>query len=236
MNFVRESAAALPLSPRRRVAAFAVGMAVALALVLGMALVVPELDSAIRRRNEYRARWMMMKLAGAQSVLQASDHVDGDGDGEGRHGFFQELALAPMLQPTAQNRAESSFTPALPPEFRHVEGGRVHARGYVFEMFLPALGGGWVSERDPAAMQKVDERLAAAHWLCYAWPEAWGSSGTWVYVATSGGSLLFSQNADARCDGERGPRPGSGFLAPHVGAAPAAMGADSFGEVWYSIG
>jgi hypothetical protein len=236
MDFAREPAVAAPLPRRRLVIAVAAGMAAAVALALGMAFVVPELGDAIRRRNEYGARRMMMKLHGAQSVLQASDYLDGDGDGVGRHGFFRELAVAPMLQPTEQFPAESHFTPALPRDFHRVVDGRVHARGYVYEIFLPALGGGWVSERDSAAAQKVDERLAAAFWVCYAWPEAWGTSGTWVYVATSGGSLLFSKNADARCDGERGPPPGAGFLAPHVGSAPAAMVADCLGDVWYSIG
>lgn len=235
MGFARELASAPPRPRRRGLAAVAAGTAVAVALGLGMAFVVPEWRSVNLRRNEYRARWMMMKIHGAQSQMQASTSCDPDGDGFGRHGFFRELAVAPALQPMAQCPAESFFAPALPREFHRVEEGRVHARGYVFEMFLPALGGGWVSERDPAAAQKVDERLAAAQWLCYAWPESWGSTGKTVYVATAGGSLLMSPNTDARCDGERGPRPGAGFLAPEVGSAPAAMATDCLGEAWYSI-
>lgn len=233
-----ESTAGLAVAaprPRRRGLAVAVGLAAAGALGLGMAVVVPEMGRSIQNRNEYRARWAMLKILSAQGVLQSSGHCDANGDGEGRYGFFRELAVAPKLQPTAQFPAESYFTPALPREFHRVEAGRVHARGYVFEMFLPARGGGWVSERDPAAAQKVDERLATTHWLCYAWPEWWGTSGRTVYVATASGSLLFSRNADGRCDGERGPRPGAGFLAPEVGSAPAAMVADCHGEVWISI-
>lgn len=235
MESATKPAVAAP-SPRRRGLAIAVGIAVAVAQVLGMALVVPEMGRSILRRNEHRARWTMRKILGAQSEFQASAHCDANGDGAGRYGFFRELAVAPRLQPTAQFPAEAYGTPALPREFQRIEAGRVHARGYVFEMFLPARGGGWVSERDPAAAQRVDERLATTHWLCYAWPEWWGTSGKWVYVATAGGSLLFSQNADGRCDGERGPRPGAGFLAPEVGSATAAMVADCHGEVWICIG
>jgi hypothetical protein len=83
-------------------------------------------------------------LVAKQCLLRAErDAVlaygDANGDRERRYGFSHELAVASRLQPTTEVPAHAFDSPVLPREFQRIEAGRVHARGYVFEMFLVAV-------------------------------------------------------------------------------------------------
>lgn len=227
------------VTPPRQRPRWVIGAAIAaaLALLASVAFVLPELLRSNLNRNEMKVISRMKKISSAQSQLQATVSLDADGNGQGRYGFFRELTTAAALQPTAEFPAENQDTPSLTRDFQCVVDGRVHTYGYVFEMFLPAIGGGWVSERDPEAVRKVDVELAEVLWTCYAWPESPGWSGKRVFMINQSGDLLFSQNADARCTGDRGPQGGrSGFVSPQVGSAVAAMRADCLGETWNVMG
>ena len=230
---------ATPSLPPRARPRWVTGLALGAAatLLASAAFVVPSLLGATLNGNEARVISRMKKICNAQSQMQASVRCDPDGNGQGRYGFFADL-IAMASAPNVRDPDGLVFeSPILPRDHRRVVDGRVRAHGYVYELFLPAIGGGWVSDRDPAAASKINGKLAEMLWTCYAWPESPGWSGKRVFMINQNGDVLSSQNADGRCGGDRSPQPGlSGFVSPQVGSAVAAMCADCLGETWFVMG
>lgn len=217
---------------KRRVALGASVVLVALATVMAL----PSWLFANCNANESAAIAMLKNLSSAQAQIHASGLADPDGNGQGRYGFFSEMAGTMAVRSIPGAEPVRCSPPCLSASFGSPGNGRVHRGGYVFEMLLPAADGGWATERDFQNGRKLDEAKCEVLWVCYAWPESYGWSGKRAFLLDQSGDVLTSRNADGRFDGEHGPRPGAaGFLEPVQGAKVAANCQDCEGETWVVV-
>jgi hypothetical protein len=213
---------------RRRIAFAAVAATVA---VIGI-IAVPNLLRSNLNRNEAFAIAALKNISSAQAQLQASGIADPEGNGQGRYGFFAEMAGKRSLR-TAEGKDVFCDPAVLSKSFGNTERGLVHRSGYVFLMLLPAKGGGWVAEHEVGNGREVDPVLSETLWLCYAWPESYGWSGKRAFMLNQAGDVLVSRNADGAWSGEQGPKPGmSGFVEPVPTARVSANAEDCLGETW----
>lgn len=190
-------------------------------------------------RNESAAVAMLKTISSAQFQVRASGAIDANRNGAGEFGFFAELAGSSPL------RSASSVSPGHPrldppilaAAWGKVHHGRVVLGGYVFQMFLPKLGGGWVGEAaDGGGLDlAIVTDGAESRWLCYAWPAEYGSTGVRCFFVNETGNILATRNSDGRLAGGHGPTAGSdAFVSPNSSdpAAPATNCADCLGNRW----
>jgi hypothetical protein len=159
--------------------------------------------------------------------------MDANGDGQGEFGFFGQLTgTQPCLHPTAGRQLMSP--PVLGQSFAAVVAGRVHRAGYVFEVWLPAVDGGWLNEQDAAHGRRVDPVAAAKEWICYAWPEEYDVTGRRTFFMNHSGDILASSARLLRpYSGDVAPQPGrSAFVRSGAGGVTAANTIDGFGDRW----
>ena len=229
----RANAVASDLHARRRRLRSRIAFAAIVASVVAIAsTAVPNLLGANLNRNESAAIASLKNISSAQAQLQASGIADPEGNGQGRYGFFAEMAGKRSLR-TAEGKDVFCDPAVLSKSFGNTERGLVHRGGYVFLMLLPAKGGGWVAEHEVGNGREVDPVLSETLWLCYAWPESYGWSGKRAFMLNQAGDILAAQNADGAWSGEQGPKPGmSGFVEPVPTAHVSANCADCLGETW----
>jgi hypothetical protein len=204
-----------------------------------LAVVGPQIEWRRAIRREHCAIQWLWDLSAAQSQFRASALLDRDRDSQGESGFFTQVAGC-MREPKhgVQYRNCICRTEDLRRAFAQVEHGRVRLNGYVFELWLPAEGGGWVNERDVQDGRAVDVDTCETGWICYAWPEVPGSSGKCVFLLDAGpggggGDVRVFTNHGHRYGGENGPIPGvSCFVGREPGASLVTHGEDCLGDVW----
>lgn len=231
--FARANAVASDLHARRRRLrrrAAVAGVAASVLVIAGVA--VPNLLRSNLNRNEAFAIAALKNISSAQAQFQASGIADPDGDGQGRYGFFAEMAGKRSVR-TSEGRDAFCDPAVLSAFFGQADRGLVHRGGYVFLMLLPAKDGGWVAEHEVGTGRQLDPAWSSTLWLCYAWPESYGWSGKRAFMINQAGDILAAQNADGAWSGERGPKPGmSGFVEPVPTARVSANAEDCLGETW----
>ena len=216
----------------RRRSAFA---AVAASVVGIASIAVPNLLSANLNRNEAFAIASLSNLSSAQAQFQASGFADPEGNGQGRYGFFAEMAGKRSVH-TAGGKDAFCDPAVLSAAFGDSDRGLVHRGGYVFLMLLPAKGGGWVAEHEVGNGREVDPVLSETLWICYAWPESYGWSGKRAFMTSQAGNILASRSPDGSWSGEQGPQRGmSGFVEPVPVAAVSVNCADCIGDPWILV-
>ncbi len=145
--------------------------------------------------RESFAESVLAKVAAAEKQFAAAVDVDQDGDGVGEYGSLQELLGAVALRGSSR-KAEPAYLPRSLAE--KMVGGAAQRRGYNFKIYLPGDGGEILSEVDgkPLAMVKEDGvDLQEKHFVCYAWPEEAGTTGTKAF-ATSDERLLWETDME----------------------------------------
>jgi hypothetical protein len=216
---------------RRRIVAWGAVGALLFAIAF-LAVVGPEFEQRRMRRREHCAIEWITDLYSAQSQYHASEHSNPDADAIGRFGLFSEVAGC-LREPKhgLQYRNCICRSTDLRRAFAQVEQGRVRLNGYIYELWLPAKGGGFVNERDVANGRELDEEKCQTTWICYAWPETAGSSGRQVLVCGSSGDIRVFYNKDGRYSGDSSPVIGvAGFVSREPGAELVAHGEDCLGD------
>lgn len=210
------------------------GIVLAIGALLAVAGVMawPDWVRSRMNGNESAAIATLKNLSSAQSQLQASGAQDANGNGSGEYGFFGELSGAAPLRNAEPAQRVRLTPPVLSAAFQRVEQGRVHRGGYVFELWLPAVGGGWISERELAAGRQVDADAAETLWMCYAWPESPGSTGVRSFLVNHSGDILMARG-DAGFSCTSAPVPErSGFVPTPTGWAVSVNTVDCHGDPW----
>lgn len=197
-------------------------------LVLLWFLVVPDFGRGGCRlnANESAAIATLNNLRSGQAQFREAAAIDRDDDGRGEYGWFQELAGAAPLR--GRDGAHLS-TPVLSQAFGKLVDGRVVRSGYCFQLWLPALGGGWVAEGGPG---EVDRNAAETEFRCGAWPAS-PTSGRRAFLTDAGGSVWACSNSDHRYCGKDQPMPASTAVPP-TAAALASLQSAGAGD-WYVV-
>ena len=207
-------------------------LAVAL-LVVGVVVARRASESALQA-NERAAVAGMLNIYRAQQQMQAFGGTDVNGNGQGSYAFLAELAGAMPMRCADPADARLCDPPVLAKPFQHVSGGRVQTGGYVFQMFLPRIEGGWTAELpNGGGGDDVDDDDAETRWLCYAWPIEHGVTGVRAFVCDQDGNLLACNMATELYSGDAGPVPGvSAFQWGPDGWRLAANEPDARGNSW----
>lgn len=162
--------------------------------------------------------------------------MDEDGDGLGEFGTFADLSGA---EPP-RGRDAVLHPAALSGAFRNRSlRGEVSRSGYLFQLWLPAKDGTFVSETARNLGTGVaDTNTAETRWRCYAWPATYDHSGLRTYYVDETGDLWGTE--DARYSGTGfGPAPGAAVASPGTlvlergSTSPTYTGAD--GNVWTKV-
>jgi hypothetical protein len=195
--------------------------------------VEPALQRSRLAANEVAAMATLRNVISAQAQFQQSAKADEDNDGTGEYGGFLELSGA-----VAGRMGEVLNPPVLSGRFRKlVPEGVVVGLGYCYRMFLPGKGGVGVGEPQGgfSAAAKLDPELGEVAFVCYAWPEKQGETGSRTFFINQEGDILVT--ADSNYSGPAsGPAADAAFRghAKIVGATAAnSTGAD--GNTWKLI-
>ena len=117
--------------------------------------------------------------------------------------------------------------------------GEVSRSGYLFQLWLPAKDGTFVSEtvRNIGA-GVLDPVAAEAHWRCYAWPSAYDVSGSRTFFIDDAGDTWATEDAHYSGSGA-GPVPGAAVARPGTLVAETPSSAATFtgadGNVWKKV-
>ena len=221
----------------RRRLVIAIGFVV-MGIVSAAAVMAPKWRTARINANESMAIAMLKNISSAQSQMQASGVMDADGDGAGEYGFFAELAGAKPVR-AMPGKPDTKVEPRLLSEaFGQVVGGRARVGGYVFQMFLQDKTGRWLSEASDggSAGVAVDAARASTHWLCYAWPLEYGSTGKRAFLIGQSGDVLTTNQQSQVYSGDLGPQPGDSGHCDIDGVRNFAANRDDVcGNTWVIV-
>lgn len=151
-------------------------MIVMAVIAIVAAIAIPNLLAAKVRANETAAISILRTVSTAQAQFQRSARADEDGDGQGEYGYLGELsgrvgARGGSLKVPTDMSASMGNVDA---------NGEVNRHGYMFRMYLGAPGG--TGQREGAlggiAPGVLDADTNEVHWVIYAWPAAFGRSGS----------------------------------------------------------
>lgn len=173
------------------------------------------------RANEAAAIATLRNIHAAQVRFHAAKAADRNHDGQAEYGWFAELA-APVAQP------DGPPTPLLSAAFANGPGGRVARSGYLFQIWLPAAGGGWTTG---GTAEGVDAAAASRAFRCVAWPNAHPSKR--AFFIDESGVLCACGNEDRRYSGIDRPLSAAATAAPPITAQLAATRRGP-GE-WYRV-
>ena len=161
------------------------------------AIAIPSLLRSQMSANETAAVGTLRTLIASQVQFRGASIVDQDNDGTGEYGFFQELTgVAPP-------RIVAPQVPAIvrPGEYITQLLGNVDAAGiasksgYHFYMYLPTGAAGNIGETNPLATGVAANAVAQeSHFICYAWPATFGSSGKRCFVVNQQGEVYTARN------------------------------------------
>jgi prepilin-type N-terminal cleavage/methylation domain-containing protein len=153
-------------------------------------IAIPNLLSARLNANESSAIATLRNIASAQAQCKSNADIDVNNNGAGEYGFFGELSGATFVRAAAR----SVSPPVLSTAFGNVANSQVVRSGYCFQMWLPDSSGGGVVEDpiggDPDDGQGVDPAMAETMWSCYAFPQAYGSTGVRTFFINHRGDVL----------------------------------------------
>ena len=146
-------------------------------------IAIPNLLSARLNANESAAIATLKSISSSQSQCQASGVIDANNNGAGEFGFFGELSGAQTVR--NDNAGGTSATeritpPVLSSAFGNVAGSQVVRSGYIFQMYLPGMGGTEFQAENATGGgggAAIDPARAEVLWCCYAWPSSYGNSG-----------------------------------------------------------
>jgi len=162
-------------------------------------IAIPNLMAARINANESACIATLKNLTSSQAQVQASGVIDGNSNGAGEYGFFQELSGARDVR----SGALRVTPPVLSGAFGAVDGnGRILRSGYYFNLYLPGANASPLSEASTgAAYPAVDASQAEVLWACYAWPASFGNSGKRTFFVNQAGDVLQTNNAVQRYSG-----------------------------------
>lgn len=165
------------------------GFLVILLALVGVA--IPGFQTNCAQRpgaNESAAIASLKNIAVAQEQVQLAGWIDRNGDGVGEFGSLPILAGQPFDLPIGPDAIVSSQVepPMLSAAWLDADRDEFVRSAYRFRMFLPAVGGGFVSA---SSSESIDPERATREWRCYAWPERPGQSGRRVFVIDQTGQV-----------------------------------------------
>jgi hypothetical protein len=191
-----------------------------------------ELIAERMKANEVAAIATQRNAISAQAQFQMSAKSDTDADGTGEYGGFLEMSGA------LAGRMNSPLNPpVLSSAFRTMSAtGEVERNGYLYRIYLPDSRGAGVGETSATFSRAgVDADLAETTWCMYAWPVAYGRTGTRTFFTNQGGDVLAT---DARSYSGPGAGPAAdaafrqrGFI---TGVVAFDVGAND-GNVWKQV-
>lgn len=171
-----------------RVVAWLGGALVLVATVrFGLEMAAPGRLERAPHSEEERAVSRLQEVCWAEQMAQQAALVDADRDGQPEYVWLDALMRPapqaggnPLLNPGA-------FAP-LPPQ---PDGSLLfRAEGYLFQVWLPASGGGWVGAGGDAPDMDGAER----QWLAYAWPLRAGAERLKAFVVNQDARICVSDN------------------------------------------
>ena len=179
----------------------------------------------------------LRSLIAAQRTWQKEARIDVDGDGVGEFGALSELAGGR----TPRLAGEASLPALLPVGFSD-EGPseRLRLGSFLFELWLPAKGGGWVGGRELAERhEEIDTDAAERRWCAFAWPayRVGSSEGQDCFFVDAGGEIYRCADEASEWGGiRRVPHPGcllsTGCEVAEAMRPPAARLRDGAGRLW----
>lgn len=175
------------------------------------------------RANEAAAIATLRNVHAAQVRFRAGAAIDRDRDGRGEFGWFGDLA-GPVPRP------DGPPVPLLSPAFAAVQGGRVARSGYLFQLWLPARGGGWTTD---GGAGEVDPAAAGAAFRCVAWPNTHPSKR--AFFVDEGGVVHACGNEDRRYAGAARPLLGAAAVATAPAIAAAVASAPRGPGDWHPV-
>ena len=202
-------------------------------------IAIPNLLSARLNANESAAVATLKNVSSAQAQCQASGVIDVNANGRGEYGFFGELSGR-----VATRASTTRITPpVLSTAFGNIANSRVSRSGYLFQMFLPLVTGGGVSEDgtggDPDNGQAVGPSQAETMWCCYAWPVTRASSGNRTFFINQGYDVLATGGQVTQYSGAISiPAYGAAFVATGSNSLSAAVAANTLardGNTWVVV-
>jgi len=173
-------------------------------------IAIPNVLGARVTSNEAAVIGTLKSIASSQAQLKASGVIDGNDNGTGEYGYFQELSGARFTRigapPSVAQGSTRASPPALSGAFGNmtVSGGYagVLRGGYMFVMCLPDVNGSWLIEPAPSApYDQVDPDQAETLWQCLAWPANYGNSGRRIFFVGNQGEILQANNAITKYSG-----------------------------------
>ncbi len=170
-------------------------------------IAIPNLMGARINANESAAIATLKNLTSSQAQLQAAGVIDGNNNGAGEYGYFQELSGTRNVKTgtlSSVTVGSNRVSPALlSGAFGKLDAnGRVLRSGYYFQMYLPGTGASWLAEPAlTASYPQVDASLAEVLWAAYAWPASYGNSGKRAFFVNQAGDILQTKNAVTKYSG-----------------------------------
>jgi len=161
------------------------------------AIAIPSLLRSQMSANETAAVGTLRTLIASQAQFKGAVVVDQDNDGTGEYGFFQELAgsappriVAPQVPSVV--RPGEYITQLL----GNVDAAGIAAKsGYHFYIYLPTGAAGNIGESNPlAGGVAANAEMQECHFICYAWPLTFGTSGKRCFVVNQQGEVYTARN------------------------------------------
>ncbi len=167
-----------------------------IAIVASIAL--PSMIAARRIANETSAIATMRSIAIAQTQFKVGGKADVDSDGIGEFGFFAEMTGRSLVR----NSYPRLNSPVLSLAFQTNSAGTadwfvVGRSGYLYHIELPGPGGLGIGEFGAGSTGgaaffggTIDDELSENHWLCYAKPASYGTTGVRSFFINQSGDIL----------------------------------------------
>jgi prepilin-type N-terminal cleavage/methylation domain-containing protein len=156
------------------------------------AIAIPNLLAARLNSNETAAIATLRNVISAQSQFQSTARADENTNGVGEYGSFGEMSGSVGVRGNA-----TLNPPVLSTAFRTVNASRVTRSGYVFQMYLPGVGGVGVAEAATGgyAAGALDADIAETTWCLYAWPASYGNTGNRTFFVNQGGDIITTEDS-----------------------------------------
>jgi len=205
-----------------------------IAIVAGIA--IPNLLAARMRGNEIAAISVLRNLATSESQFQRATAADEDGDGCGEYGYLGEMTGAVLVR-GGNIRLPTDITQSMA---RIDANGEVNRNGYMYRLYLPAAGGVGIRESGGGGIGAgvLDPDICEIHWIIYAWPAAYGSSGMRSFFMNQRAEMMTTEDVDYSGSNDADVAAGMAFKPTdpaRMTALPAmgTVGAD--GNYWRPI-